>query len=509
MKPDRGNFDDILKRYWPPASPEDMQMDMDRVRDRLQAGTARSLDLAGTQSGVNSRWQFGWRMAMAATASILLLAAAGMFVWRYSKPFAVVEGVADEILEPGDTFRTPAASGAQIRLADGSRIEMRSSSDLRIERTNDGVRILLNTGGVIVNAAKQHGHLYVQTKDITVSVVGTVFLVNAEREGSRVGVIEGEVRVERGATNSKLLPGQKLETNPLMDPVSLQEAVSWSRNAELHVALLEQSIAAPPPSPPRLEFEEIVIRRSQLAPAPQGRAGGDVGGFGMMSPCPVPNLFQIQTDPSRFMVSNATLFTLVAFAYGKDCSPSRATGAISGGPEWIRSELFDVQATIPTGAFHDTPLVRDPKLQAMLQAMLKERFQLAVNRGTKEMPSYDLLLVDKTKLKVSASNTPVPWTSATRPCQGTVLALQSVPMATLASSLSAWLSRPVTDRAGVEELIDVCFTLEVNREWKRGESMYLISSFFRGVTELGLKLQPSVASVETIVIERAEHPPEN
>jgi hypothetical protein len=37
-------------------------------------------------------------------------------------------------------------------------------------------------------------------ENVTVSVVGTVFLVSAEEEGSRVAVIEGEVRVKQGTT---------------------------------------------------------------------------------------------------------------------------------------------------------------------------------------------------------------------------------------------------------------------------------------------------------------------
>ncbi|MBI4471869.1 MAG: FecR domain-containing protein [Acidobacteria bacterium] len=54
---------------------------------------------------------------------------------------------------------------------------------------------------MIVDAAQQlAGFLYVQTKDVTVSVIGTVFLVNADEAGSRVAVIEGEVHVRQGET---------------------------------------------------------------------------------------------------------------------------------------------------------------------------------------------------------------------------------------------------------------------------------------------------------------------
>jgi ferric-dicitrate binding protein FerR (iron transport regulator) len=45
----------------------------------------------------------------------------------------------------------------------------------------------LKPGSVIVNAVEQKtGRLYVQTNDCTVSVVGTVFLVETAPDGSRV-----------------------------------------------------------------------------------------------------------------------------------------------------------------------------------------------------------------------------------------------------------------------------------------------------------------------------------
>ena len=66
-----------------------------------------------------------------------------------------------------------------------------------------GDLIRLSGGSIIVNASEQLGsHLYVQTKDVTVTVVGTVFLVNVEETGSRVAVIEGEVRVQQGTIHA-------------------------------------------------------------------------------------------------------------------------------------------------------------------------------------------------------------------------------------------------------------------------------------------------------------------
>src|SRR4030095_4213785 len=104
----------------------------------------------------------------------------------------------------------------------------------------DGIRINLDRGSVIVEAAKQHdGHLYVATQDCTVSVVGTVFAVSAGVKGSRVSVLEGEVHVTQAASAEKsLYPGQQATTSPSLENVSIEQEISWSRNLDTHLALL-------------------------------------------------------------------------------------------------------------------------------------------------------------------------------------------------------------------------------------------------------------------------------
>ena len=149
------------------------------------------------------------------------------------------------------------AAGLQVTLADDSSVEMRAHSEMTVGRASDGIQIDLMKGDIIVTAARQRdGHLSVRTKDMIVAlsavahrakadVDGTVFLVNTGQQGSRVGVIEGEVRVrERGSTlpvsvETRLRPGEQVATSPTIAQRLLADDITWSRNAPAHRAMLE------------------------------------------------------------------------------------------------------------------------------------------------------------------------------------------------------------------------------------------------------------------------------
>ena len=68
-------------------------------------------------------------------------------------------------------------------------------------------------------------------------VTGTVFSVNRGLKGSRVSVIEGQVRVVRGGDEEVLAPGQQWAT-PAMGNVPVKDEIAWSREVDQHLALL-------------------------------------------------------------------------------------------------------------------------------------------------------------------------------------------------------------------------------------------------------------------------------
>src|SRR5262249_49614327 len=131
------------------------------------------------------------------------------------------------------------------------------------------------SGDMMVFAAKQAPgrHLYVQTRDLKVSVVGTVFLVNADDDGSRVAVIEGEVRVQQGEVQKSLHPGEQLASNPKAENLKLFLETGWSREAFAYLSKLHESMAQSlaarqssgrtPSVSDKPKFEEASIRPCQ------------------------------------------------------------------------------------------------------------------------------------------------------------------------------------------------------------------------------------------------------
>ncbi|MGH9903751.1 MAG: FecR domain-containing protein, partial [Pyrinomonadaceae bacterium] len=107
-----------------------------------------------------------------------------------------------------------------------------------------GTTINLERGNVIVEAARQRQrHLYVATDDCLVSVTGTIFSVNSGTKGSRVSVVEGEVRVNSGGRENVLHPGDQTTTSASLGAVPLKDEIAWSRDADRYAKLVGELVA--------------------------------------------------------------------------------------------------------------------------------------------------------------------------------------------------------------------------------------------------------------------------
>ena len=146
---------------------------------------------------------------------------------------------AGEKLQKGDRIRTAKDAHANIRLGDGSTIEMRERSEFFITKNGQGTTIHLNRGAIIVEAAKQKNqHLFVDTGDSLVSVTGTIFSVNNGTKGSRVSVVEGEVHLDHANRDTVLHGGEQATTNASIDRIPVKDELAWSRKAANYAATL-------------------------------------------------------------------------------------------------------------------------------------------------------------------------------------------------------------------------------------------------------------------------------
>ena len=92
----------------------------------------------------------------------------------------------------------------------------------------------------------------------------------------------------------------------------------------------------------------------------------------------------------RFEVRGATMLELISTAWGVGDD-----ARILGGPGWLGTDKFDIIAKAPAG----TP---QTALQPMLQALLADRFKLAVHNDTKPLPIYALIVGKRPLIKESA-----------------------------------------------------------------------------------------------------------
>lgn len=213
------------------------------------------------------------------------------------------------------------------------------------------------------------------------------------------------------------------------------------------------------------------------------------------------------------------------------------------GPDWISTERFDINATLPAGSTaNDIP--------EMLQALLAERFQLKMHRDKKEFPVYALVLgKGPLKLKEDAPDTDADdakggynmaasggatgvsvnlghgtyYTFADNKFEG-----KKMSMDVMAGMLERYVDRPIVNLTELKGSYD--FTINLTPEdyqamliraavnsgvvlppqvlrYMDGNSA---SSLFEAVQQAGLKLDPRKAPLDVLVVDQAlKTPTEN
>jgi uncharacterized protein (TIGR03435 family) len=265
-------------------------------------------------------------------------------------------------------------------------------------------------------------------------------------------------------------------------------------------------------APARLEFEVASIR-----PAAPG----------------MPSMMNVglHIDGAQVRCTFLSMSDLLGMAY-------RLKNYQVDGPDWLKSERFDVSAKLPDGA----PRAQVPE---MLQTLLEGRFKLKTHRETRQLPVYALVVakgglkitpladesgdaVPSVDVKVSGGREGVSLDlghGSSFGIGGNKLQAKKLTMLSLADMLARFMDRPVVDMTETKGSFD--YSLELTPEDFRAmtirsaiaagvqlppEALRLLdgasaSSLHTALQGIGLKLEPRKAPIEVMVVDHAEKTP--
>jgi bla regulator protein blaR1 len=277
---------------------------------------------------------------------------------------------------------------------------------------------------------------------------------------------------------------------------------------------------SPPATEPPLAFEVATIKENHDV---QNRVG-------------------IRFAPGRFTATGVPLKMLITFAYNV------RQFQISGGPNWINTEKYDIDAKEPDGLEDQLKNLPDnerrEKMDQLIRSLLTDRFQLKVSHETKEGPVYNLVVAKNGPLiheaKPDDNNPNAMKGPDGKPVHGNFMRMgrgelqgQGVAIEFLATNLSQQLGRKVVDQTGLKGNYD--FTLKWTPDQGPGGPGGMMEagpggpppgagpggdappppdasgpSIFTAIQEqLGLKLESAKGPVEMLVIVSIEKPSEN
>ena len=197
--------------------------------------------------------------------------------------------------------------------------------------------------------------------------------------------------------------------------------------------------------------------------------------------------------------TNVTLKMLIQVAY--DIQPEQ----LSGGPGWTDSEQYTVIAKGPSGGTLLSEAAQHELTRERLQALLSERFQLALNREANPAAGY-VLIVAKKGHKMTVANDTATHRSL-RQTGRWQLSAEAVELPSLARFLSVHLHSTVEDKTGLEGRYD--FQLNWTPSLVPGSIASLEGlpedSLIPAVQEqLGLSLERQKVATDRYKIERVE-----
>ena len=213
----------------------------------------------------------------------------------------------------------------------------------------------------------------------------------------------------------------------------------------------------------------------------------------------------------RLRLTAVPLSLLIELAY--DVSDRQ----VVGGPAWIRSARFDIEARLnATATWEDA--------RPLLRSMLADRFDLSLRHETQRLPVYELaparggakleLVADDFCAKAPPMQFGGPLTTCgghrrvfVRPPPDAAVRIEAVGirMPLLAEWLTAEVGRLVVDKTGVTDR----FRIQLEFSPLAAPSDNGVSIFTALQEQLGLRLTNTESTVDVLVIERVERPSAN
>ena len=203
---------------------------------------------------------------------------------------------------------------------------------------------------------------------------------------------------------------------------------------------------------------------------------------------------------------------------------------IEGGPDWIHSETFEIDAK--SDAHPSTLMMQGP----MMQSVLEDRFKLKIHRETRQGRVYELALgkgspklkpFQEGSCKPVAAGRPLPQLATNeRYCRNMVNPQGAVDMeggalSALAGLLGMAMDRPVIDKTGITDQFEIHLVFSPEDSAAPGPATADPGApaavrapdapgIFQAIQEqLGLRLLPAKGPVDVLVIDHIERPSEN
>ena len=219
----------------------------------------------------------------------------------------------------------------------------------------------------------------------------------------------------------------------------------------------------------------------------------------------------VHIDDGNFDAFNVSLKSMILSAYGLK------EAQVFGLPKWGESARFDIKAKIISPDKKALAALSPEQFRSMQQPILTDRFQLTFHHETKILPIYELVVVKGgprfkqiTPAELASDEGVNGVHAGGMSIHNRNLVATGVPLSSLADHLSGQLNRIVLDKTGLAGKYNLQLSWSPDDAGPPAPDSAAPPDIYTALEEqLGLKLQPGKAEIETFVVDHAELPTED